>query len=679
MSKARASVVAFAAAVGLTVTAAGCSKGPTRTEQEPGPARTTGQSQTRNVAALPQVERVNVPVSGDEPFKGPADAPVTVVMFSDFECPFCARVLPVLQELEQTYGSRLRLVWRNLPLPFHPHAQLAAEAAQEALVQGQGAAFWAMHDKLFQNQKALTDKDLEHYAKDVGLDVPRFQAALASHAHAAKVAEDAALGARVGATGTPVFFINGRPLQGSLPALAFKSLIDDELQRVNAMLAAGVRPANVYPTLIAQGQPAAHFQVARPRMSPFDSTVYNVPVTDTDPQDGPPTALVTVVVFGDFECEFTATALTTLAPIQKKYGPDLRLVWKNRPMPFHEHAEAAATLAMLAFDRGKSALFWQASGLLFQNSSALGRPELENYGQQLGLELSDIRTALDSDAYRSKLDADKELSGRISFGATTPMFTINGRFIKGAQAAKAYELLIDEELAKARARVASGVGREKVYDDLVRDGKVAPFEVAPGTLGADAKKVHNVSLPPKAARRGAENPKVVIQEFGDFECPFCRAVQPTLLALLEENKDSVQLVWRNDPLAAHPHAMLAAQAAQEVLAHSGEKKFWAFHDLLFQNQNALTRADLEGYASKLGVDMVKFREALDSKRHEPVVNADLAALDSVGEQVGTPAFLVNGMLIAGAQPLEIFRVAVQRALLRRNASASAAGKTTRAH
>jgi protein-disulfide isomerase len=429
--------------------------------------------------------------------------------------------------------------------------------------------------------------------------------------------------------------------------------------------------------LVSQSSSSARIERSRPRPSPFEPTVYHVPVSERDPQRGARDALVTVVLFGDFECEFTERALSTLSAVEKKYGPDLRIVWKNRPMNFHDHAYKAATLAMKAFERGGSELFWQASELLFQNRTALAPTDLEGYGQQLGLSAEELRTALDTDPFKAKIDEDKALSLRIAFAPTTPSFAINGRYLRGAQSREIFELLIDEELTKARASLASGTPRDHIYEELTRAGALAPIEIAPGTLAADAKKVHDIAVPKGAPRRGTTDPKVVIQAFSDFECPFCRQVQPTLQQLLTQNEDTVQLVFRNYPLPAHPNAKLAAEAAQEVLAQAGNEKFWAYHDLLFANQAVLSRVDLERHAQSLDIDMKKFREALDSGRHRATIQADLAAVDAIGEQVGTPAFLVNGLLIAGAQPIEVFKVAVQRALLRRSASASAAGKAKR--
>jgi protein-disulfide isomerase len=175
--------------------------------------------------AEPPVQKLDV---GASPTRGPKDAPVTVVVFSDFECPFCARAVPTLQQLENEYGGRLRVVFKHVPLPNHPNARLAAAASLAAHEQGR---FWEFHDVLFANQRALDRASLERHAQQVGLDLGRFRSALDSGRFEAQVAADAAEGARVGAQGTPTFFINGRTLVGALPIEQFRRLIDDELRK----------------------------------------------------------------------------------------------------------------------------------------------------------------------------------------------------------------------------------------------------------------------------------------------------------------------------------------------------------------------------------------------------------------------------------------------------------------
>ncbi len=160
---------------------------------------------------------------------GPRTAPVTIVEFSDFQCPFCSRVGPTVKQIEEKYKDKVRLVWRNYPLPFHNNAQLAAEAAMAANEQGK---FWEMHDKLFANQQALTRPDLEKYAQELGLNVEKFKAALDSGKYKGAVNADVQYANGLGGgMGTPTFFVNGRKIAGALPFEQFAQVIDEELKK----------------------------------------------------------------------------------------------------------------------------------------------------------------------------------------------------------------------------------------------------------------------------------------------------------------------------------------------------------------------------------------------------------------------------------------------------------------
>jgi protein-disulfide isomerase len=138
---------------------------------------------------------------------GPADAPVTLVEYGDYECPYCGAAYPIVKEVQKRMGERLQFVFRNFPITTsHPHAEQAAEAAEAAASQDK---FWEMHDLLYENQKRLRDEDLRGYAEQVGLDLQTFDRDLAEHVHAACVREDFMSGVRSGVNGTPTFYING--------------------------------------------------------------------------------------------------------------------------------------------------------------------------------------------------------------------------------------------------------------------------------------------------------------------------------------------------------------------------------------------------------------------------------------------------------------------------------------
>ena len=149
-----------------------------------------------------------MPVTEDrDHIQGPADAPVTLLEYGDYECPYCGAAYPIVKEVQARIGERLRFVFRNFPITTsHPHAKRAAEAAEAAAAQG---SFWRMHDVLYENQKRLSDEDLRTYAQQVGLDLDVFDRELAEHVHAARVQEDFMSGVRSGVNGTPTFYVNG--------------------------------------------------------------------------------------------------------------------------------------------------------------------------------------------------------------------------------------------------------------------------------------------------------------------------------------------------------------------------------------------------------------------------------------------------------------------------------------
>ena len=153
------------------------------------------------------VAKLTLPVGERDHIQGPATAPITLVEYGDYQCPYCGQAYPIVKELQEQLGDRLRFVFRNFPLStMHPYAEHAAEAAEAAGAHGK---FWEMHDALYENQEALDDDDLIQYASTLGLDASRFTNELAKHTHAARVREDFMSGARSGVNGTPTFFING--------------------------------------------------------------------------------------------------------------------------------------------------------------------------------------------------------------------------------------------------------------------------------------------------------------------------------------------------------------------------------------------------------------------------------------------------------------------------------------
>jgi protein-disulfide isomerase len=179
----------------------------------------------------PPIFRSEVATTG-APVRGRADAPVTIVEFSDFHCPYCRKVQPALDEVRKKYGDRVKLVFRDYPLDnLHPQARAAAEAARCAAEQDK---FWEFHDRIFKSDPDASPATLDRFATETGMDVAAFDACRTSGKYKAAVQTSSQEGVRLGLTGTPTFFINGRILVGAQPLDAFARIIDEELAGTSA-------------------------------------------------------------------------------------------------------------------------------------------------------------------------------------------------------------------------------------------------------------------------------------------------------------------------------------------------------------------------------------------------------------------------------------------------------------
>jgi protein-disulfide isomerase len=165
---------------------------------------------------------------GAGPWMGGEKAPVTVVEFSDFQCPFCSRAAETVSDLKKKYGDKVKVVFRHFPLPMHKEARGASEASMCVNEQGT-AKFWKYHDILFKNQDKLDNANLEKFAKDAGADTKKFKECFDSKKYAAVVQKDMEYGEKVGVKSTPTFFINGELVSGALPLEAFSESIDEQL------------------------------------------------------------------------------------------------------------------------------------------------------------------------------------------------------------------------------------------------------------------------------------------------------------------------------------------------------------------------------------------------------------------------------------------------------------------
>ncbi|HEY3499975.1 MAG TPA: thioredoxin domain-containing protein [Polyangiaceae bacterium] len=602
----------------------------------------------------------SVPVTANDPVWGKPTAPVTIVEISDFECPFCSRVGPTLKQIKETYGpDKVRLVWKHNPLPFHKNARPAHEAAATVFGVAGSDAFWKFHDLAFQNQKDLTPANFEKWAVSSGADAAKFKQAFEAKKYASKVDEDLALSKKIGASGTPAFRINGVTISGAQPFEKFKEVIDAQLAEAQKLVASGVKASDVYVQLTNKNQTAKadDGDSKKPKKGgdddEDDKSVWKVPVMADDPVKGPKDALVTIIEFSEFQCPFCKRVGDTLKQVTETYGNDVRFVWKDNTLPFHPRAKPAAILARVGYKSKGDKGFWDAHDALFESQPKLEDADLQGIADKLGLGWDNVKSAIDGNKFADKIDQSMELANDFQ-ARGTPHFFINGVRLSGAQPFDKFKAVIDDQLAKAKALVARGVPRAKIYEETVKEGKEPPAPERKEVPAPDAS----------SAFKGNPNAKVVIQEFSEFQCPFCKRVGPTMAEIEKEFGSKVKIVWRHLPLPFHKDAPLAAEAAQEAFAQKGNAGFWAMHDKLFEAQGGeggLERANLEKLAGEIGLDVAKFKAALDSHKHKAKVDADAEIGNKAGVN-GTPAFVINGYFLSGAQPAAAFKKLINRAL-----------------
>ncbi len=343
-------------------------------------ATVTGSAGLENTETRPAVD-TNQRTGADRSSRGARNAPVTIIEFSDFECPFSGKVQQNIQELLRANPEKIRLLFKHSPLPFHLHSRLAHEAALAAGAQGK---FWEMHDLLFANQGRLEKDDLLQYARQLSLDVESFRQALESHLYGPIVEENLEEAKGLNVTGTPTFFINGKKIVGAQSLETMKAAVDEALGLPSGP---GVNPPN--------GNTAAGTAAALP------AVVEKVEIGASHIR-GAEEAPVTIVEFSDFQCPFCGRALPTVQELLRRYPKGVRWVFKNFPLDFHPDSLLAHKAALAAGEQGK---FWEMHDLIFANQSAIRRDDLVLQARQLGLDMSRFIADLDSSRFQTVIDA----------------------------------------------------------------------------------------------------------------------------------------------------------------------------------------------------------------------------------------------------------------------------------
>ncbi|HEU5059891.1 MAG TPA: thioredoxin domain-containing protein [Kofleriaceae bacterium] len=390
----------------------------------------------------------------------------------------------------------------------------------------------------------------------------------------------------------------------------------------------------------------------------FDAAAtYRVPLDDA-PSRGAEDALVTVVEFSDFHCQYCRLASDIVAELLRIFPRDLRVVYRHSLLD-PEEGTLASEAATAAAAQGR---FWPFHDRLFAADAGIDRAEVERAAREVGLDMDRFRADLDQARYRSAVRADDRRAAELGVSAT-PVFFVNGRPLVGAHGLGTFVALIDEERARAEKLVAAGVPRREIYHRVTARGRARAEPVPDGAdlvppPRVDPAAIYPVSLGARWQRRGPDDALVTVVEFGDYRCGFCIKVRPLLAELERSYAGQVRFVYRHLPLGGNPESRLVAAAS---MAAGEQGKFWQMHERLFAIDGRIDRPVLDQLAREVGLDMRRFAAALDGRRFELEVSREAAEAARLGVR-GTPTFFINGAPLVGAKPEAEFRALIDKKL-----------------
>jgi protein-disulfide isomerase len=330
---------------------------------------------------------------------------VEIVLFTDFQCPFCARFAQAFRELQSrgVDGIQTIVQFKHFPLSIHPAAPLAHQAA---LAAGEQGKFWEMHDLLFANQSAVGREDLVQYARKLGLDIDRFKKDLDGDRLKKLIEADKAEGEKLRVQGTPTFFVNGKEYSGALSFDQLKQLVQYEQWRMRVM-------SEIPENLLSHG-----------------------------PADAP----VTLEFFADLQSPVSRPAIEVLDQVIRRYPLRVRIQFRNFPLAFHPQAPLAHEAAMAAASQGR---FWEFARYILDHQGSLREQDLIALAGRLGLNEEKFAQLLGQHRYTARVDADLEAGARRGIRGS-PVIFVNGNRIDGVPSFEKLVEYVESELAAIR-------------------------------------------------------------------------------------------------------------------------------------------------------------------------------------------------------------------------------------
>lgn len=557
-------------------------------------------SSSKAPVSVPQGKLIAMNATGDF---GPVDAPVTMVLFSDFECPYSAEMFFTLKKLQKELGSQMHVIVKQSPiLETHPNAVLAHKAALAAGKQGK---YQQMAELLFANQERQERGTVMNYARLLKMDVVLFQHDLDSAAVAAALRKDMQESKGFAINQTPSMFINGRLYSGTLSEKTLGDIIKQASKT-------SVATTLAQQTVIPEGENVEPALLVRMMTQPSAAR-------------GTSASPVTIVEFTDFQCPFCRAAVAPMEELMAKRGTNVRWIFRSFPLSFHPDSELANEAALAAGAQGK---FWEMHDLLFGNQQALKMADLRRYAQGLNLNMTAFDDALAKHRYAAQIAQDRVLGTEAGVDGT-PTFFVNGQRMTGAR---------------------SLVELNQIVDAAIQ----SPGSAAPGAVIAQAipKAEH------EAVVSGRANAPLELVWFTDVRSPLAERQKDLMLSLVKRYDGQVRLVYKAFPVAAHEDGRLGSKA---LLAAHEQGMFWEMFSALTQRRDVLTEKDILGLAKGAGLDMPAFTFAMNAEKTDIGVTADMDEATARGIQ-GAPVVFVNDQRIDGLQREEFYTAVIAKIL-----------------
>jgi protein-disulfide isomerase len=394
---------------------------------------------------FPEDAGAPVPVQLGHPLWGARDAPVTLTLFADLECPHTIPILRAVFSEKARRGDKLRLAFRHLPLSQHAEGTRAALALAEIYAARGEATFWRALREIVRSGLPLEPGALGALLASAG--VAGFPTEPAPPVVEGLLEEDALLAVRLFVRATPTLFVNGVRLEGFQPPAVLSEAISRELQAAYLALASGVGPNELY----AQ-------RVRKNVLNLGDDPPSRACVkAGSSPVRGAGQPLVELVEFSDLECELCREGEAAVAKVFRSHAAEMRVVWKNFPLPQHPLAKKAAAFALEARRVGGDAAFFAVTGALLERGAAPDEKGLARAAERAKLDLAALLAAAEGGAHEAQILEDLELARALGLTGA-PTYFVNGRKIPGAVSAGELEAIVRTELALARRVRAKGAG-----------------------------------------------------------------------------------------------------------------------------------------------------------------------------------------------------------------------------